>query len=146
MRWATPWLTPSESRTRRLLRPTTGTCRCSSPADRRSISVRSFLTLAPSRSEVRSRPQYLAPGSVALPYELGELAFKSGHSSFELVHAVAERCDLALDELPRAVAHPLIDLGRCLLERLARESIIEHVSSSGTGRHGTRSILTSAVR
>jgi hypothetical protein len=36
--------------------------------------------------------------------------------------------------LPRAVAHPLIDLRRGLLDRLARESIVKHFSSSRVDR------------
>jgi hypothetical protein len=85
-------------------------------------------------------------GSIAFSHELGELALEAGDSPFELVHAVAKRVDLALDELSSAIAHPLIDLCGGLLERLTRESIIEHIQSSGTGRKGTRSIHTITVR
>jgi hypothetical protein len=60
------------------------------------------------------------PGSVALANELGELTLETGDSPFELIHAVAERRNLALDELPGAVAHSLIDLSGGLLDRLPR--------------------------
>jgi hypothetical protein len=85
------------------------------------------------------------PGSIALPHQLGELALEPGNSSFELVHPVAKRGNLALDELPRAVANSLIDLCRGLLERFPRESIVEHVSSSGAGPNWTRPVHTSNV-
>src|SRR5918995_2870618 len=138
MRWVTPWLMRSESRTSHLLRPTTWTCRCLSQADRPSTSVRRALTLASSRLERRPSPRSSTPGSVAFPHQLRELALEAGDPPFELIHPVAKRGDLALNELPRAVAHPLIDLRRGLLERLARESVVEHVSSSRLDRKATR--------
>src|SRR5918995_43399 len=104
MRWATPSPTRLRSRTRHSSRPTTRMCRCSSPADHPHISVRRDLTLVPSSFERRFGPHCSAPGSVALANELGELTLKPGDSSFELVHTVAERRNLALDELPRAVS------------------------------------------
>jgi hypothetical protein len=84
-------------------------------------------------------------GSVAFPHQLSELALEAGNSPFELVHPVAKRGDLALDELPRAVANALIDLCRGLLERFPRESIVEHVSSSGAGPNGTQPVQTANV-
>src|SRR5215207_7655036 len=135
MRWLTRWLTRSKNRTRHSSRPMTRTCQCLSPADRPSTSVRRALTLVSSSLERRSG---LRPGSVAFPHQLRELALEAGDPPFELVHTVAKRGDLALNELPRAVAHPLIDLRRGLLERLARESVVEHVSSSRLDREVTR--------
>ena len=67
------------------------------------------------------------PGSVALPHQLSELALEAGDSPFELVHAVAQWVDFALNKLPCAIANTLIYLCRGLLERLTRESIVEHV-------------------
>jgi hypothetical protein len=84
-----------------------------------------------------SGPRHSTPGSVSLSHELGDLSLETSNSPFELVYAVTERGDLALDELPRAVSYPLIDLGRGLLERLTRKSIVEHLRSSRTGRIGT---------
>src|SRR5688572_15299467 len=139
MHWATPSPTCWERRIRHLSHPTMRTCRCSSLADRQNISVRRGLTFVPSSPERRSGPRRSAPGAVALANQLGELSLEAGDSPFELVHAVAERRNLALDELPRAVTHPLIHLGRGLLDRLTRKSIVEHGPSYRTGRKGTRS-------
>src|SRR5215213_11739662 len=126
------------SRIRYLSRPMTRTCRCLSPADRRSTSVRRALTLAFSGVKKRFAPQSSSPGSIAFPHQLGELALEPGHSTFELVHPVTNRSDLALNKLPRAVANALIDLCRGLLQRFSGESIVEHLSSSGAGSKGTR--------
>src|SRR5215212_9120956 len=145
MRSATPSPIRSVSRTRHLSRPMTQTCQCSSPADHPSILVRRVLTVALSRGNQLQGPQLSTPGSVSFPHELGDLSLEAGHSPLELVHAVAERGDLALDELPRSVAYPLIDLGRSLLERLACESIVEHIRSSRIGRMDRRSIAAHAV-
>src|SRR5215213_9245373 len=137
MRLATPWPTRSENRTRHWSRPTTRICQCSSPADRPNTLARRVLALTPSRLKQLSGWQHSTPGSVSFPRELGDLSLEAGHSPLQLFDAVPKRRDLALDELPRAVAYPLIDLSCGLLKRLTCKSIVEHRLSSRTGRVGT---------
>jgi hypothetical protein len=99
--------------------------------------VRRVLAVTPSRLKQLARLKHSASSSVSFAYELGDLPLEAGDSALKLVHAVTERSDLALDELLRAVAYPLIDLSSSLLERLTGESIVEHGLSSRTGGMGT---------
>jgi hypothetical protein len=68
----------------------------------------------------------LATWSLSLAKQLGKLPLEARDASLELVHPLSQGRHFALDKLPSAIAYPLIDLSRGLLERFPRESIVEH--------------------
>jgi hypothetical protein len=74
----------------------------------------------------RRAPAALAPAAIPFSQQLGDLPLETRDAGFELVHALAEGRHFALEELARAIAYPLIDLRRRLLQRFPREPVVEH--------------------